>query len=42
VDSPRFYLVHGEPDALQALAKALWSQHQIEAVVATRGAGVHF
>lgn len=41
-DNPRFYLVHGEPDALQALAKALWNQHQIEAIVATRGAGVHF
>lgn len=40
--NPRFYLVHGEPDALHALAKALWSQHHIEAVVATRGAGVHF
>jgi len=41
-NSPRFYLVHGEPEALRVLAKALWSQHQIEAVVATRGAGVHF
>lgn len=40
--NPRFYLVHGEPEALQTLAKALWSQHRIEAVVATRGSGVHF
>ena len=39
---PRFYLVHGEPRALETLAQALWREHQIEAIVATRGAGVHF
>lgn len=41
-NQPRFYLVHGEPRALEALAQALWQAHQIEAIVATRGAGVHF
>lgn len=40
--NPRFYLVHGEPEALRVLAKALWQHHQIEATVATRGAGVYF
>lgn len=39
---PRFYLVHGEPKALEILSQALWREHRIEATVATRGAGVHF
>lgn len=39
---PRFFLVHGEPEALKALAEVLWREHQIEATVAVRGSGVHF
>src|SRR5690606_6899425 len=34
---PRFFLVHGEPEALKALAEVLWREHQIEATVAVRG-----
>ena len=39
---PRFFLVHGEPKALVTLAEALWREHQIEATVAVKGAGVLF
>jgi len=41
-NQPRFFLVHGEPEAQAALCKALWRDHKIEAAVATRGASVHF
>ncbi len=39
---PRFYLVHGETDALTVLAETLWREYQIEATVAVRGTGVPF
>ncbi len=41
-NKPRVFLVHGEEKPLTALAERLWQDHQIEATLATRGAGVHF
>ena len=39
---PRVCLVHGEPRTLRVLADHLWEQLGIEAVIATRGASMHF
>ncbi len=36
-NNPKVVLVHGEPEALDALAKRLWDEHQIEAMIPTPG-----
>ena len=40
--NPKVVLVHGEADALDALAKRLWDEHQIEAMIPTQGQSLAF
>lgn len=40
--SPQVILVHGEPEALDALAQALWDKHQLNALIPHRGQSFAF
>lgn len=40
--NPKVVLVHGEADALDALAKRLWDEHHIEAMIPTQGQSLAF
>jgi len=41
-NSPRFALVHGEPQAIDALAHSLWQEHRIRALTPHRGDSMVF